>query len=171
MDGGHDDTAVCVPLTTSRDPSSLGKDRTDFYVCVGWFLPRPHDARMRVVDHRYRPSTNARVRRPAPGSFPPPRWTDGDGDDTRRRERRRRDRETERPRGNEREREATRTVERSNRTNRTNRTNPSKSIGRTVDDRSIESIAFIHSRVRSDSSIAFRRTTRDDDERCDDGPA
>ena len=34
MDGRHDDTALCVPLTTSRDPSSLGKDR-QIFLCVG----------------------------------------------------------------------------------------------------------------------------------------
>jgi hypothetical protein len=37
MDGGHDDTAVCVPLTTSRDPSSLGKDRQIFMCAWGGF--------------------------------------------------------------------------------------------------------------------------------------
>ena len=162
MDGGHDDTAVCVPLTTSRDPSSLGKDRTDFYVCGGCFLPRPHDARMRVVDHRYRPSTNARVRRPAPGSFPPPRWTDGDGDDTRRRERRRRERETERPRGNERTREATRTV--SIESNESNESNESIEIHRnpSVGRLTIDPSNRLHSFTRS---FRFIHRVPSDDER------
>jgi len=90
---------------------------------------------------------------------------------TREEEERTRDRETEREREDARgDEDRLDRIERIERIERIHR-NPSKSIGRTVDDRSIESIAFIHSRVRSDSSIAFRRTTRDDDERCDDGPA
>lgn len=137
-------------------------ERTDRCLCVGGvFLPRPHDARTRVVDHRYRPSTHARaVRRPSsPATV-----------DRRRRRRHSTTRENEREREETREREdrldriraSVRAWARgSNRTHRTHRTNPSNpSVGRLTIDPSnrihsfARSFRFIH---RSESEEERRR--------------
>ena len=147
--------------------------RTDRFLCVRGVV---FTSTARRADARSRPSISPIDERACTSSstgFVPTATVDRRRrrrhSTTREEEERPRDREG--TRGNERRRGPSRDrIERIERIERIHR-NPSKSIGRTVDDRSIESIAFIHSRVRSDSSIAFRRTTRDDDERCDDGPA